>query len=200
MILVKIPTVSMPGLSVIDKEAPDDDGGNLYHLIKARKGCALAGRLVSSIFCQIISGLNHIHSSGYFHREGQSKGQEGCPGWFKQWRNLVYTVYCLFLKILMSLICGVLTVYHHLSVWPKVWCHRWQVQCDPKSPTVTPMLHPSCGNQYFHWKYCKDTWKTCLLLFSKRLAKLPFWETCKDCVRKAFLSWFIQYSMYHYKI
>ena len=27
-----------------------------------------------------------------------------------------------------------------------------------------------------------------LLLFSKRLAKLPFWETCKDCVRNAFSS------------
>ena len=39
-----------------------------------------------------------------------------------------------------------------------------------------------------------------LLLFSKRLAKLPFWETCKDCVRKAFSSWLIQYSMYPYKI
>jgi len=43
-----------------------------------------------------------------------------------------------------------------------------------------------------------------LLLFSKRLAKLPFWETCKDCVRKtiekAFSSWLIQYSMYPYNI
>jgi serine/threonine protein kinase len=43
--------------------------GNLYHLIKARKGRPLAGGLVSSIFCQIVSGLDHIHSSGYFHRD-----------------------------------------------------------------------------------------------------------------------------------
>ncbi|KAF9015154.1 kinase-like domain-containing protein [Cyathus striatus] len=43
--------------------------GNLYHLIKARKGRPLAGGLVSSIFRQIVSGLDHIHSSGYFHRD-----------------------------------------------------------------------------------------------------------------------------------
>ncbi|TFK41165.1 kinase-like domain-containing protein [Crucibulum laeve] len=43
--------------------------GNLYHLIKARKGRAFAGGLVSSIFRQIVSGLDHIHASGYFHRD-----------------------------------------------------------------------------------------------------------------------------------
>jgi serine/threonine protein kinase len=43
--------------------------GNLYHLIKARKGRPLAGGLVSSIFRQIVSGLDHIHSAGYFHRD-----------------------------------------------------------------------------------------------------------------------------------
>lgn len=43
--------------------------GNLYHLIKARKGRPLAGGLVSSIFHQIVSGLDHIHNSGYFHRD-----------------------------------------------------------------------------------------------------------------------------------
>ena len=43
--------------------------GNLYHLIKVRKGRALAGGLVSSIFRQIVSGLDHIHASGYFHRD-----------------------------------------------------------------------------------------------------------------------------------
>lgn len=43
--------------------------GNLYHLIKARKGRPLAGGLVASIFRQIVSGLHHIHSSGYFHRD-----------------------------------------------------------------------------------------------------------------------------------
>ena len=43
--------------------------GNLHHLIKARKGRALAGGLVSSIFRQIVSGLDHIHANGYFHRD-----------------------------------------------------------------------------------------------------------------------------------
>ncbi|KAL4069626.1 kinase-like domain-containing protein [Scleroderma yunnanense] len=43
--------------------------GNLYHLIKARKGRPLAGGLVASIFRQVVSGLHHIHSSGYFHRD-----------------------------------------------------------------------------------------------------------------------------------
>ncbi|KAG6336581.1 hypothetical protein ID866_2519 [Astraeus odoratus] len=43
--------------------------GNLYHLIKTRKGRLLAGGLVASIFRQIVSGLHHIHSSGYFHRD-----------------------------------------------------------------------------------------------------------------------------------
>ena len=43
--------------------------GNLYHPIKARKGRPLAGGLVSSIFRQIVSGLDHIHASGYFHRD-----------------------------------------------------------------------------------------------------------------------------------
>lgn len=43
--------------------------GNLYHLIKTRKGRPLAGGLVASIFRQIVSGLHHIHASGYFHRD-----------------------------------------------------------------------------------------------------------------------------------
>lgn len=43
--------------------------GNLYQLIKSRKGRPLAGGLVSSIFHQTVSGLYHIHSSGYFHRD-----------------------------------------------------------------------------------------------------------------------------------
>ncbi|KZT30586.1 kinase-like protein [Neolentinus lepideus HHB14362 ss-1] len=43
--------------------------GNLYQLIKSRKGRPLAGGLVSSIFKQVISGLHHIHASGYFHRD-----------------------------------------------------------------------------------------------------------------------------------
>ncbi|KAF8213054.1 kinase-like domain-containing protein [Mycena galopus ATCC 62051] len=43
--------------------------GNLYHLVKARKGRPFAGGLTSSIFRQMVSGLEHIHSSGYFHRD-----------------------------------------------------------------------------------------------------------------------------------
>lgn len=43
--------------------------GNLYHLIKARKGRALAGGLVASIFRQMVEGLFHIHACGYFHRD-----------------------------------------------------------------------------------------------------------------------------------
>ncbi|KAJ7103541.1 kinase-like domain-containing protein [Mycena belliarum] len=43
--------------------------GNLYHLVKARKGRPFAGGLTSSIFRQMVAGLEHIHSSGYFHRD-----------------------------------------------------------------------------------------------------------------------------------
>ena len=43
--------------------------GNLYQLIKSRKGRPLAGGLVSAIFRQVTAGLAHIHNSGYFHRD-----------------------------------------------------------------------------------------------------------------------------------
>lgn len=43
--------------------------GNLYQLIKSRKGRPLAGGLVSCIFRQVVSGLHHIHAHGYFHRD-----------------------------------------------------------------------------------------------------------------------------------
>ncbi|KLO14462.1 kinase-like protein [Schizopora paradoxa] len=43
--------------------------GNLYQLIKSRKGRPLAGGLVSSIFRQVVAGLHHIHANGYFHRD-----------------------------------------------------------------------------------------------------------------------------------
>ena len=43
--------------------------GNLYQLIKSRRGRPLAGGLVSSIFRQVVSGLHHIHACGYFHRD-----------------------------------------------------------------------------------------------------------------------------------
>ena len=43
--------------------------GNLYQLIKSRKGRPLAGGLVSSIFRQVTAGLAHIHNSGYSHRD-----------------------------------------------------------------------------------------------------------------------------------
>ncbi len=41
--------------------------GNLYQLIRTRRGRALAGGLVSSITHQIALGLNHIHEHNYFH-------------------------------------------------------------------------------------------------------------------------------------
>ncbi|KAF8609204.1 Pkinase-domain-containing protein, partial [Ceratobasidium sp. AG-I] len=44
--------------------------GNLYQLIKSRKGKkALAGGLVTSIFYQVASALDHVHDYGYFHRD-----------------------------------------------------------------------------------------------------------------------------------
>ncbi|GJJ09476.1 hypothetical protein Clacol_003699 [Clathrus columnatus] len=43
--------------------------GNLYQLIKSRKGRPLAGGLVSSIYSQVVKGLHHIHQSGFFHRD-----------------------------------------------------------------------------------------------------------------------------------
>ncbi|GAA5831734.1 hypothetical protein JCM11251_003860 [Rhodosporidiobolus azoricus] len=43
--------------------------GNLYQLTKSRKGRPLASGLVASIFYQIVAGLHHIHSHGYFHRD-----------------------------------------------------------------------------------------------------------------------------------
>lgn len=43
--------------------------GNLYQLTKSRKGRALAAGLTASIFYQILAGLDHVHASGYFHRD-----------------------------------------------------------------------------------------------------------------------------------
>lgn len=43
--------------------------GNLYQLIKTRKGRSFTGLLIASIFRQIVSGLFHIHASGYFHSD-----------------------------------------------------------------------------------------------------------------------------------
>jgi meiosis induction protein kinase IME2/SME1 len=43
--------------------------GNLYQLTKSRKGRPLASGLVASIFYQILTGLDHIHAYGYFHRD-----------------------------------------------------------------------------------------------------------------------------------
>ena len=43
--------------------------GNLYQLTKSRKGRPLASGLTASILYQIVAGLDHIHNSGYFHRD-----------------------------------------------------------------------------------------------------------------------------------
>lgn len=43
--------------------------GNLYQLTKSRKGRPLAGGLIACIFEQILLGLHHVHSCGYFHRD-----------------------------------------------------------------------------------------------------------------------------------
>lgn len=43
--------------------------GNLYQLTKSRKGRPLAGGLVASILHQILLGLHHVHSHGFFHRD-----------------------------------------------------------------------------------------------------------------------------------
>lgn len=44
--------------------------GSLYQLIKTRKGKkSFAGGLITSIFQQVASALNHVHSHGYFHRD-----------------------------------------------------------------------------------------------------------------------------------
>jgi meiosis induction protein kinase IME2/SME1 len=43
--------------------------GDLYQLMKARRGRRMNGRLIFSLFHQIVSGLEHIHASGYFHRD-----------------------------------------------------------------------------------------------------------------------------------
>ncbi|CUA69720.1 meiosis induction protein kinase IME2/SME1 [Rhizoctonia solani] len=44
--------------------------GNLYQLIKTRKGKKVfPGGLVASIFQQAASALDHVHSCGYFHRD-----------------------------------------------------------------------------------------------------------------------------------
>ncbi|KAK4703077.1 hypothetical protein P7C70_g3143, partial [Phenoliferia sp. Uapishka_3] len=43
--------------------------GNLYQLTKSRRGRPLAAGLTASIFYQILAGLDHIHRSGYFHRD-----------------------------------------------------------------------------------------------------------------------------------
>lgn len=43
--------------------------GNLYQLIKSRKGRAMAPGLIASITKQAVSGMAHIHAHGFFHRD-----------------------------------------------------------------------------------------------------------------------------------
>ncbi|EGF97681.1 uncharacterized protein MELLADRAFT_84544 [Melampsora larici-populina 98AG31] len=42
---------------------------NLYQLTKFRKGRPLADGLIACIFEQIVLGLHHVHSCGYFHHD-----------------------------------------------------------------------------------------------------------------------------------
>lgn len=43
--------------------------GNLYQLIKARRGHPLVAGLIASILTQALEGLAHIHACGFFHRD-----------------------------------------------------------------------------------------------------------------------------------
>lgn len=43
--------------------------GNLYQLTKTRKGKPLALGLIASILKQVLEGLHHIHTHGFFHRD-----------------------------------------------------------------------------------------------------------------------------------
>ncbi|KAH7101970.1 kinase-like domain-containing protein [Auriculariales sp. MPI-PUGE-AT-0066] len=47
--------------------------GNVHQLIRSRKGRAFVPGLVFSIFQQVVSGLHHIHSNGYIHRDVKPK-------------------------------------------------------------------------------------------------------------------------------
>lgn len=43
--------------------------GNLYQLIKSRKGLPMAPGLVASVAQQMFRGIEHVHSHGFFHRD-----------------------------------------------------------------------------------------------------------------------------------
>ncbi|KAL4402068.1 Serine/threonine protein kinase [Malassezia pachydermatis] len=43
--------------------------GNLLQLLKSRKGQSMAPGLVASISKQVLSGLDHVHAHGFFHRD-----------------------------------------------------------------------------------------------------------------------------------
>mgnify|MGYP002717519432 FL=1 len=43
--------------------------GNLYQLIKSRRGRAMASGLIASITKQAVSGMAHIHAHGFLHRD-----------------------------------------------------------------------------------------------------------------------------------
>lgn len=43
--------------------------GNLYQLIKSRKGRAMAPGLIASITQQALAGIEHVHAHGFFHRD-----------------------------------------------------------------------------------------------------------------------------------
>lgn len=43
--------------------------GNLYQLIKARKGRFFAQGLLASITSQVLAGLHYVHQAGFVHRD-----------------------------------------------------------------------------------------------------------------------------------
>ncbi|PPQ64557.1 hypothetical protein CVT24_008459 [Panaeolus cyanescens] len=82
---VKVPQVLPPHPNIImqhdaflDVSSPDDCNvyvvlepmeGNLYHLTKVRRGKTFAAGLMMSMFHQLASAIDHVHSHGYFHRD-----------------------------------------------------------------------------------------------------------------------------------
>jgi hypothetical protein len=99
----------------------------------------------------IIDGILHKGKNKRVVNEVLSYGET--------WIHLLYTIMDQ-LMFYLRFWCPVCVVFYSVNTpWYKnktcstnphlytpyllqVQCNRWQVQCDPKSPTVSPMLHP----------------------------------------------------------